>query len=95
MTSIHPEKTPVTANSVLEKIKSLSTTNSKNITEGNKPVSFASTSQAYSPTPSNENNTSGLWNIIRYILILLLICYILLNILALLNLLKTLQVQDL
>lgn len=87
MTSIHPEKNPVTANSVLEKIKSLSITNSKNITEGNKPVSFASTSQAYSPTPSNENNTSGLWNIIRYILILLLICYIILNILALLNLL--------
>ena len=74
------EKSRVTSKSVLEKLKSLSSNLSKNVTEKASDISSTIENEAISLT--TKSNSNRLFNIFRYILIILLICFLLLNLLA-------------
>jgi len=74
------KKSTVTSKSVLEKLKSLSSNLSKNVTE--KASDISSTIENEATYLANKSNSNRLFNIFRYILIILLLCFLLLNLLA-------------
>ena len=74
------QKSTVTSKSVLEKLKSLSSNLSKNVTEKASDISSTIENEAISLT--TKSNSNRLFNIFRYILIILLLCFLLLNLLA-------------
>ena len=81
------ENSTVTAKSVLEKLKSLSSTVSKKATEEADIISSSIVKDTSTLTSSAPNSSNTLFTIFRYILIILLIGFIVLNILAILDLL--------
>tara|TARA_Y100000389_G_scaffold191713_1_gene218339 strand:- start:9472 stop:10113 length:642 start_codon:yes stop_codon:yes gene_type:complete len=80
------EKSTVTSNSVLEKLKSLSSNLSKNASEEVNNISSTVTNESINI--SNESTSSKIFNIFRYVLVILLICFALLNILAVFDVLS-------
>ena len=89
MTSIvnSPEKSTVTATSVIEKLKSLSSGVAHKATEGAQEISSGISKETANISTLVDTPSSTISTIIRYIFIILLVCFILLNIFAVLGLL--------
>ena len=79
----------VTANSVLDKLKTITSTSVSKVNEKTEDLLDGINSKTVNSTETQSNGHSKLFNIFRFILIILVIGFILLNILAALNLLSS------